>query len=125
MTQDSMMASKKIIVVVEDDDLLRSLMVDAIRELNFEVVEFATADDALIYAMGASVDIGLVVADLTVPGQLDGAELAEMLAGRYPHIPFILTTGYIDAHRKLSSQIHFLPKPWALVQLTGAVLKAI
>lgn len=122
MTQEKMAGLQKIIVVIEDDDLLRSLMVEAVRELDFEVVEFATADDALIYVMGASNNVVLVVSDLTVPGQIDGAELAEMLADRYSHISFILTTGYIDAHRKLSDLVVFLPKPWSLLQLNKAVL---
>lgn len=118
-------ATIKSVVVVEDDSLLRSLMVEAIRDLGFEVSEFSNADDALIHIIKASGVTDLVVADLTVPGQLDGMELAEMLGDRYPSIPFILTTGYIDVGRSLCARVNFLAKPWSIVELSGLVLSVM
>jgi DNA-binding NtrC family response regulator len=118
-------AASKTIVVVEDDDLLRSLMVDAVRALDFNVVDFATADDALIHVMLESDSVALVVADLTVPGQIDGVELAEMLYERYPLIPFILTTGYVELDRVFKGGVKFLPKPWALEELSQSILSLV
>lgn len=113
----------KTVVVVEDDSLLRSLIVEAIESLELQAAEFETADDALIYVIKNSHEVYLILADLSVPGQLDGAGLADLLHQRFPLLPVILTTGYVDADKYLGSWINFLPKPWTLDALIQLVEK--
>ncbi|MBJ9974201.1 response regulator [Pseudomonas sp. S75] len=110
-----------IVMVVEDDELLRSLMVEAVATLGYETAEFSTADDALIYALRPSTCISLVLTDLTVPGQLDGIDLARLLRQRIPGLPVIITSGFIGANRELDDWIEFLPKPWSMWTLTQMV----
>lgn len=116
-------AAVKLVLVVEDDGLLRSLMVQAIQELGFETVDFDSADDALLYVMQNSDDISLIVSDYTLPGQLDGGELAELVCNRYPFISFILTTGHGDLSGVFQSGIKFLLKPWAVEHLEAAIFE--
>lgn len=122
MTMDGL-ATPKTIVVVEDDDLLRSLMVDAIEELGYGAADFCSADDALLFILRSECEIALVLTDLTLPGQLDGRELADMLHQRHPALPVIITTGYLDADKHLGTWVTFLPKPWTIEHLLGTITR--
>jgi CheY-like chemotaxis protein len=70
---------------VEDDETLRLLTVEAISLLNMWVVACANADEALI-VLERSVRIALVLTDVTMPGSLDGLELARMIWVRWPSV---------------------------------------
>jgi DNA-binding NtrC family response regulator len=109
------------VVVIEDDDLLRSLMVDAVEELGYDVAQFSNADDGLIYTLRAGNSLALALTDLTLPGQINGIEFADMLHQRYPALPVIITTGYLDADKHLPDWITFLPKPWTMEHLLKTV----
>ena len=57
-------------------------------------------------------------------GDFYGAELAGVLAARWPRVPVLFTSGFADADGRLpvtDSTIHFLPKPWTPDQLLAAL----
>jgi DNA-binding NtrC family response regulator len=102
------------VLVVEDDETLRLLMVEAISLLNVRVVACANADEAVI-VLERSVPIALVLTDVTMPGSLDGLELAKMIWVRWPSIPVIITSGKpLGTTISLPSHAIFLTKPCPL-----------
>lgn len=106
------------VVIVEDDDLMHRLIVEIFSELGADCTAFITADDALIYLLQAGNPCELLITDFTLPGQLDGKELALMVQQRRPGTPIIVTTGYgAEVSRDLPLGIAFLQKPWSLEQL--------
>lgn len=77
------MERKQLVLVVEDETLLRMEAADVIRELGFEVVEAANADQAISLLENVSA-ISLVFTDIQMPGSMDGLRLLEVIrnAGR-------------------------------------------
>lgn len=103
------------VVIVEDDVLMQSILVDMFVDLGADCEAFMTADDALIHLMQSKVDCVLLVTDYTLPGQLDGKELACMVRQRWPEMPVIVTTGYgSEVGNDLPPRVAFLQKPWSI-----------
>lgn len=103
------------VVVVEDDALMRGILVGLFTDLGAECAAFVTADDALIHLMQSSSPCSLLVTDYTLPGQLDGKELALMVNERWPEVPIVVTTGYgSEIGDDLPPRIAFLRKPWSI-----------
>jgi DNA-binding response OmpR family regulator len=109
------------IVIVEDEPLLRELMREILSEVGAECVAFSTADDALIHMLASDTRCALIIADHGLPGQIQGAELAELVRGRWPEIPVVITSGWTDTFIGLPATTSFLAKPWSLEGLVMAV----
>jgi DNA-binding response OmpR family regulator len=109
------------IVIVEDEPLLRELTREILGEVGAECVAFSTADDALIHMLTSKTRCALIIADHGLPGQVQGAELAELARGRWPETPVIITSGWTDTFIGLPPATHFLAKPWSLEELVMAV----
>ncbi|KII33497.1 response regulator [Pseudomonas fluorescens] len=109
------------IVIVEDEPLLRDLMEEILSEVGAACVAFSTADDALIHLLASDTRCALIIADHGLPGQVQGAELAELARDRWPDTPVIITSGWTDTFIGLPPATNFLAKPWSLEDLVMAV----
>lgn len=88
-------ASKLLVVLVEDDPGTREVFAIALEMEGFVVVTFETAKQALdgISILGPAA----VVADLTLPGSIGGAELVRQIRNESPEleaVPFFAVTGW-------------------------------
>jgi DNA-binding NtrC family response regulator len=109
------------VLVVEDDKTLRLLITDALSALPIEVFACSSADLALCVLEHAQ-PIDLVLADIHTPGQLDGWGLAQIVWGRWPDLPVVLTSGHpISSSTRLPSHSTFIGKPWAVKTLVDTV----
>lgn len=105
------------ILVVEDEFMVRDMIVQELQIAGFEVLEAASAEDAL--AMLADVDrIDLLFTDIRLPG-MDGWQLAENIRGRHGQMPIIYASGYVDRVAPLSRS-KFLQKPYRPSQVLQA-----
>nr|WP_169747453.1 ATP-binding protein [Belnapia moabensis] len=114
------------VLLVEDDALVRGAMAATLVELGYQVLEAEDADAALAaFKVAAGVDA--VVTDLTMPGSMDGLELAETVRARSPELPVVLVTGHLDPlrERRLPDGVTFLQKPCTRVQLADALQRAL
>lgn len=110
------------VVVVEDDPLMQSILVDMLTDVGADCVAFLIADDALFHLIQSKTKCVLLVTDFTLPGQLDGRELAVMVNGRWPDVPVIVTTGYgSEVGNDLPPSVAFIQKPWSLDQMMQTV----
>jgi DNA-binding NtrC family response regulator len=126
MTVSGALLQNHWLVLIEDDPLLCSILAGFIEELGGRVSSFATADDALIHLLTAQQSPSLIVTDHLVPGQLKGAELASMVAVRWPEIALIVTTGYgVDVAAELPGNVLYLQKPWDLQQMKQAIIQML
>lgn len=109
------------ILVVEDSQVLSEVMVDLLTDRGANCTAYASADDAMIAVLnGYRPD--LLITDHILPGQLKGAELADMLATRFPGLPTVITTGYgYEIRAGLPKSVIYLQKPW----MPDALLTAI
>jgi CheY-like chemotaxis protein len=69
-----------IVLIVEDDFLIRMNAAGMIEDAGFEVVEAASADEAIVI-LEARLDIRVVFTDIQMPGSMDGVKLARFVRG--------------------------------------------
>ena len=104
-------------LLVEDEEILRSLIVDALSLIDVEVVQCASADEALAL-LEAPNCLNLVITDICMPGSRDGVELAKIIWARWPDLPVILSSANrVVLEQQLPENASFLRKPWALDDL--------
>ena len=108
-------------IVVEDEPILRMLMVEILVEIGLHSLAFETADDALIYLLSRPNDCPLVIADHSLPGQLQGAEFVALVKTKWPSIATILTSGYALDASTVPTSTAYLQKPWSMEDLVMAV----
>lgn len=86
-------AAAPVVLVVEDEAVIRMLLAEWLEDAGFVVVE-ADSADAAIGAFAGRRDISAVVADLRMPGSIDGLGLASWMREHEPAVPIIITSGF-------------------------------
>ena len=110
-------AKRPVVLIVEDEFLLRMGAAEMIGDAGFDVVEAASADEA-IAILEARPDIRVVFTDIQMPGSMDGLKLAAAIRGRWPPIKIIATSGLVDVRLDdLPEGGRFLPKPYSPEQV--------
>ena len=105
------------VLVVEDEFLVRDMIVHELNLAGFDVLEAATAEDAL--ALVAKSDaLDLLFTDIKLPG-MDGWQLAAEIRGHRPTVPVIYASGYADRVQPLPAS-RFLQKPYRPSQVLQA-----
>ncbi|MFT0862029.1 sigma-54-dependent transcriptional regulator [Ancylobacter sp. G4_0304] len=114
------------VAFIDDDETLRAANSQALMLAGYEVVPYPSAAAAL-----AGIDAsfpGVVVSDVRMPG-MDGLELFRRLSRMDADLPVILITGHGDITMAVEAMrdgaYDFIPKPYALDQLLGAVRHAL
>ena len=115
------------VLVVEDEEMIRMLAADMLDALGAEVMEAATAAEALDMARsGDRLDAAMI--DLSLPDGL-GDELTLRLRALRPALPVIIATGH--DHGMISDEVRglerlvLLPKPYELRELDAALTEAL
>jgi CheY-like chemotaxis protein len=98
------------VLVVEDEVLVRLMIAEELRSAGFQVIEAASADEALAVLANIS-DVSLIISDIRMPGSMDGLGLAKKVRAEFPKIRIVLTSGHLMT---LSSVDHdgFFFKPY-------------
>ncbi len=108
-----------LILVVEDDDRVREMTVAALRELGYLVIHADGAINAL-KQLDSHPDTTMLFTDIVMP-DVNGRQLAAEALKRRPDIRVLYTTGFtrnaIVHSGKLDAGLHFIAKPFTLVQL--------
>ena len=84
-----------LVVLVDDDASARKAYRDYLRTVvSFDVHDFGTAEDALIYLQANAHRCTAVLLDLVLePGGLSGQQFFEVLRHDYPQLPVVIFTG--------------------------------
>lgn len=107
--------TRKTVLVVEDEGLIRANAVDMIRDLGFEVIEAADADQAISFLERCD-RISVVFTDVQMPGSMDGLRLVAVIRDRWPPVALLVTSGQVTPS-ELPSGARFLAKPYGAEQL--------
>lgn len=103
------------VLVIDDEILLRLSIADSLRENGFTVLEAASAEEARQLIL-AGVEIDAVFTDISMPGEIDGADFVAWLAENKIDVPVIMTSGapsaLKQARERLTHVKAFLPKPY-------------
>ncbi|MGD0865610.1 MAG: response regulator [Rhizomicrobium sp.] len=104
------------ILIVEDEILIRATLSDYLQDCGLKVLEASNAAEAMEILNAGQTTIELVFADVMLPGEMDGIDLAEWIRDNYPGVQVMLTSGNglkIDDARDLGNNNSFLVKPYA------------
>jgi len=111
------------VLIAEDDAQVRRLMVSALSEAGYRVIEADSGPDAIAKAAGAA-EIHLLVSDVIMPG-LDGRTLSDRLIADRPRMRTLFVSGYsnevISKRRVLDDGVQLLRKPFAPDDLRAKV----
>ena len=106
------------ILLVDDEQLVRHSTADMLIELGYEVVEAASASEALkIFAGEKAFD--MLVTDHLMPG-MNGADLAAEIQRLHPGLPVLIVSGYADAGG-IPEYLPRLTKPFRQADLLSAL----
>ncbi|MFM1990694.1 MAG: hypothetical protein RJA99_3651 [Pseudomonadota bacterium] len=115
-------ATPRRVLLVEDNPVVAAATGEVLRSLGWEVEHAPHAESAL-----ERIDRGhvpdAVLADIAMPGDFDGAQLAVHLRRTHPTLRVVLMTGYIAEVHKASVEGGFvlLPKPCSASRLAAAL----
>jgi CheY-like chemotaxis protein len=108
-----------LVMVVDDDAIARMGATDMFRHAGYEVIEAGSSSEAL-ESFRANVNIRLLFTDISMPGAMDGADLAVEVAAHWPLVGVIATSG-LPRPDKLPERMCFHDKPYA----PSAVLRQV
>jgi two-component system cell cycle sensor histidine kinase/response regulator CckA len=112
------------ILLVEDEEGLRALNARGLVSRGYSVLEAGNGVEAIEVLQKNGGQVDLVVSDVVMP-EMDGPTLLKELRKRNPALKIIFVSGYAEEAFAKSlpqgEQFSFLPKPFTLKQLVGAV----
>ena len=114
--------SPRTVLVVEDDLLIRLMLVEALRDDGYTVVEAANVLEA-VAAIGRNPSFDALVTDVDMPGHLTGIDLAGMVSSVCQRTQVIVVSGR-DVSADVAPEWVFMPKPYSLDQLLSLLDKA-
>lgn len=113
-------------LVVEDEPMVRRLAATVLADLGLVVAEAEDAQAALAVMEERGAEVALVFADIRLPGGLDGVDLAQRIAARWPQTRIVVTSGLPgDRVSALPENVRFLPKPWRGLDVVAEARRAV
>jgi signal transduction histidine kinase len=104
------------ILVVEDEDAVREVAVAILRDLGYRVLEAADGNHALRVFGENDAKVDLLLADVVLPGNMKGDELARRLGDMHPALRILFMSGYTENaivhHGRLDDGVQLISKPF-------------
>lgn len=118
------------VLLVEDEDSVRAFATRALTDWGYDVVETASAEEALVALEADPSGFDLIFSDIVLPGR-SGTQLAEEISARNPSTRILLSSGYLFPEESGDDQSTFeigfplLKKPYSARGLRTAVHEAL
>lgn len=120
--------SGDLILLVDDEAGLLRVNSRRLASLGFRVISQQQPASALAWLEGTGELPAAVITDYSMPG-MDGVEFARQVHGRYPALPIVLVTGYMEHFAEADLRHHgiveVLTKPLTTAEFHQAVRAAI
>jgi nitrogen-specific signal transduction histidine kinase/CheY-like chemotaxis protein len=105
-------------LLVDDEEFVRLSTADMLADIGYDVVEAASAEDALRLLAGGMVP-DLLLTDHLMPG-MTGAELAQRARARHPALPVLIVSGYAETDG-VPAELARLAKPFRKAELADSL----
>ncbi|WP_457092595.1 response regulator [Microvirga sp. P5_D2] len=113
-------------LIIEDDPDIRALAAGLLEETPLDVVEVESAEAALDCLQERGGEVAMMFADVRLPGEMDGVQLAKAACKLWPTVRVVLTSGDPGAQSDdLPECVTFMPKPWRGLDVLVQAEKAI
>ena len=116
------------ILVVEDDDSLRVALAQILRRRGFETLDAANGSDAINLLRANSLQIDLMLLDMTIPGP-SSHDVAAVAAEARPGLKLVLTSAYdeklVRSTVGATQTCSFVRKPFQIEELVHTLRKAL
>jgi len=113
--------SPPVVLVVEDEPFVREIAVEALEDEGFTVIEASTADHAATILQERD-NISAVFTDISLPGTLDGIDLARAVNTSHPEAAVIIASGRLpDASGEDAPKALFILKPYRMVHVARLI----
>jgi PAS domain S-box-containing protein len=120
--------SGETVLVVDDEPVVRMLVADTLGELGYQAIEAGDGASAL-RVLESDVRIDLLITDVGLPGNLNGAQVAEAGRRQRPDLKVLFITGYAEnaaiSSGRLAPGMHVLSKPFAMEKLAARIRSII
>jgi two-component system cell cycle sensor histidine kinase/response regulator CckA len=130
--ESSPLTGKGKILIMDDEPVLRKMIGDMLNYLGYESETAANGSEALTMykqAQEAGISFDAVILDLTVPGEMGGAEAAEKLQNMDPNVRCIVSSGYstdpIMAEYQGHGFVAVIAKPYQIAELNEVLGRVI
>ena len=111
------------VLLVEDDALISMSTLDVLEGLGHQVLEAPSPRKALeILHAGTPIDV--VLTDQSMPG-MTGTQLAAEIRAKWPELPIIVATGYVELPKDKAPRLLHLRKPYVGEDLDAAISSAV
>lgn len=103
--------SEPIALIVDDEPLILMDTADMVAEEGYAIIEVSSAQKAFEFLEKHS-SLQLLLTDVQTPGDIDGFELARIVAERWPHIQVVVASGAAKPREgDLPEKAVFISKP--------------
>jgi DNA-binding NtrC family response regulator len=118
--------TRKTILIVDDEEIVRKLVRVALH--GFGEAEFLEAHDAaealeICQAHHGAID--LLLSDVLMPGELNGAQMAEKFYEIHPEARILLMSGYEAQALRLNPRWDFIQKPFAASEIRDTIYRVL
>lgn len=118
----------QLVLVVEDDPAVSELVTKQLKKLNYRILQAHTGHEGLALLQREEKP-DLLITDIVLPGDLDGAQVADQSLQLLPDLPVIFISGYsrgvLQDRHNLRDHFELLNKPFSMEQLAKSVARAL
>jgi two-component system cell cycle sensor histidine kinase/response regulator CckA len=112
----------KTILIVDDEEIVRRLVRVALNGSDdADFLEAHDATEALEISKEHHGRIDLLLSDVVMPGEMNGAEMANKLFDTHPETKVLLMSGYEPEAVTMKPDWHFIQKPFAVSEIRETV----
>jgi two-component system, response regulator PdtaR len=113
--------SSPVVLIVEDEPIVRFYEYEVAEAACFQTILAANADEA-VRELEGSVPVDILLTDVSMPGSMDGIDLANMVRGRWPDIRIVIVSSHVDSMEGDGrTDVVYLHKPFTSAQLVAAL----
>ena len=117
-------ADARLVLVVDDEPAVRQTLCEHLHHLGYVTLECSDGKSALAL-LRQTPDIDLLISDLMLPGDINGAEVIRQVQQNWPQLATLLISGQDLRHQPVTLPLcERLAKPWQEAQLVQALQRA-
>jgi two-component system, response regulator PdtaR len=114
-----------IVLIVEDEPIVRFYESELAEGAGFLTLMASNAEEALRELEGP-IEVRILLTDVSMPGGMDGIELANTVRERWPDVRIVIASGHVDSQRgDGQGEIVYVCKPFTPNELIDALQSVV